>query len=96
MVHSRMNRLSVYYTIVTINFHIGNILRSSNATAMYIRGVIFIFGGFIVGETDSPRVDEMIGSCTDVASLFDKESNPLHRILPFNRKSTHVTDELFS
>ena len=42
-----------------------------------------------------PRVDEMIGSCADVASLFDKESDPLHRILPFNRKSTHVTDELF-
>ena len=37
----------------------------------------------------------MIGSCADVASLFDKESNPLHRILPFNRKSTHVTDDLF-
>ena len=41
------------------------------------------------------RVHKMIGSCADVASLFDKESNPLHRILPFNHKSTHVTDELF-
>ena len=37
----------------------------------------------------------MIGSCADVASLFDKESNLLHRILPFNRKSTRVTDDLF-
>ena len=42
-----------------------------------------------------PRVDEMIGSCADVASLFDKESNPLHRILPFNCKSTDVSDDLF-
>ena len=42
-----------------------------------------------------PRVDEMIGSCADVASLFDKESNPLQWILPFNRKSTLVTDDLF-
>ena len=39
-----------------------------------------------------PRVDEILGSCADRARSFAKESKPLHRILPFKRKSIHVTD----
>ena len=39
-----------------------------------------------------PRVDEILGSCADRAARFAKESKPLHRVLPFKRKSAPVGD----
>ena len=37
-----------------------------------------------------PQVDEILGSCADRAARFVKESKPLHRVLPFKRKSAPV------
>ena len=39
------------------------------------------------------RVDEILGSCADRAAWFAKESKPLHRVLPFKRKSAPVGDK---
>ena len=39
-----------------------------------------------------PRVDEIIGSCADRAARFARESKPLHRVLPFKRKSAPIGD----
>ena len=37
-------------------------------------------------------MDEILDSCVDWAARFAKESKPLHRVLPFKRKSTPVGD----
>ena len=39
-----------------------------------------------------PHVDEILGSCADRAARFARESKPLHRVLPFKRKSAPVGD----
>ena len=39
-----------------------------------------------------PRVDEILDSYADRATRFAKESKPLHRVLPFKRKATPVSD----
>ena len=39
-----------------------------------------------------PQVDEILDSYADRATRFAKESKPLHRVLPFKRKATLVSD----